>query len=190
MLEEDWLLLSCRFGEGKAIWESAPAKRAILFPRSGPGLSSLTVNPGPGALWSKEGILFTLYPWPLAGPRDRWPSACQYSTTFQFPAQEVEFKGLSEVQRHSVVPAAHNQPPTSHQRPKIQTVSREHSRNQVLSVSTKQPLLPSSCLTDRQRSRGHWQETQQSLSTTSKEKILFYSKVNTLSAGVYLFAWY
>lgn len=87
----------------------------------------------------------------LAGPCDRWPSACQYCTIFQFPAQEEEFKGLSEVQRHSVVPPAHNQTPASRRRPEIQTFSWEHSRNQVLSVSTKQPLLPSSCLTDSKR---------------------------------------
>lgn len=84
----------------------------------------------------------------LAGPCDRWPSACQYCTIFQFPAQEEEFKGLSEVQRHSVVPPAHNQTPALCWRPEIQTFSSEHSRNQVLSVSTKQPLLPPSCLTD------------------------------------------
>lgn len=84
----------------------------------------------------------------LTGPCDRWPSACQYCTIFQFPAQEEEFKGLSIVQRHSVVPAAHNQTPASCWRPEIQTLSSEHSRNRVLSVSTKQPLLPSSRLTD------------------------------------------
>lgn len=117
-------------------------------------LSSFLTQVSPLYLWTQaqqpisDLQRVSSYPRPLAGPYDRWPSACQYCTIFQFPAQEEEFKGLSEVQRHSVVPPAHNQPPASYRRPKIQTFSREHSRNQVLSVSTKQPLLPSSCLTD------------------------------------------
>lgn len=73
---------------------------------------------------------------------------CQYFTVFQYPAQEKEFKGLSEVQRNSVVPKAHNLSPASCREPEIQTFSRENSWDQVLYVSTKQPLLPPSRLRD------------------------------------------
>lgn len=134
----------CKIGDG-----SRSVSRLLLRARS-----SFLTQVSPLYLWTQaqqpisDLKRVSSYPRPLAGLCDRWPSACQYCTIFQFPAQEEEFKGLSEVQRHSVVPPAHNQPPASCRRPKIQIFNWEHSRNQVLSVSTKQALPPSSCLTD------------------------------------------
>lgn len=142
-------LMSSRHNE--VIRKTGDGSRLLLralSPFLRPGLSALPLNPGPAAhLWSTEGLL--LPPSPSQAPVIDDHQRAQYCTIFQFPALEEEFKGLSEVQRHSVVPAAHKQPPHPHaEDPEIQTPSREHSRNQVLPVSTKQPLPPSSCLTD------------------------------------------
>ncbi len=149
-------------GWWKQVWESTPAQVSPLY------------------LWTQaqqpisDLQRVSSYPCPLTGLCDRWPSACRYCTIFQFPAQEEEFKGLSEVQKHSVVPPVRNQPPASCWRPKIQTFSWEHSRNQVLSVSTKQPLPPSSCLTDS--SAEDTDRRPNSLYEGNITKKLFYSK--------------
>lgn len=141
------------WGAGQLSWS---AKRVMeesqLLLRA---LSSFCTQVSPLYLWTQaqqpisDLQRVSSYPRPLAGPCDRWPSACRYCTIFQFPAQEEEFKGLSEVQRHSVAPPAHKQPPASCRRPEVQTLTAENiPENQVLSVSTKQPLPPSRCLTD------------------------------------------
>lgn len=79
-------------------------------------------------------------PRPSKSPRDRWPSACEYCTIFQFPARgKRNFRGWVKFRGTVWRPLSSQQAPASCWRPA--DPNRECLRNQVLSVSTKHPLL-------------------------------------------------
>lgn len=111
--------------------------------------ASLPLNPGPAAhLWSTEGLLL-----PLSPHKSLWWMTISmpilHNISISCPGRGIlGVEWSSEAQ----CGASNSQPaPASCRKPEIQTFSWEYSRNQVLSVSTKHPLLASSCLTAAQR---------------------------------------
>lgn len=172
-------------------WSAGRVMEAALRVDSCYPLSSLssllfTFEPGP----SSPSLIYRgspLTPRPLAGPRDKWPSACQYCTIFQFPVQEEEFKGLSEVQRHSVVPPAHTTHPAppilvpKTPDPNIQPRTYQKAGPRCVNKTTPAAII----LPDR-----HWRETQQPLWVQRYKEIVLFKSECPVCRVRPMFAWY